>query len=178
VRKQAAIATSEDQEDELLCSSFADDSRRICIGTQSGIVTLWRSGEWEDHVDRIAPAEKLRKGDEAPSVDCMVALENEVLVGTADGKIRPLRFRPNQYGKLVGQCEDGVTALAVVPNEERWIVSAAGTKVQFWNTNDEGQEDDEESSDEEEKRKKKRKKGKGGKVKPSENSSGAFFADL
>jgi len=179
LRKSSAIATSEDQEDELLCCTFADDSRRICIGTQSGFITLWKTGEWMDHVDRIAPAGRLRKGDEAPSIDCMVQLEGQVIVGASDGYIRTLGFRPNVYGEIVGQCEDGVTSLAVVPEQEGWIVSASGSKVTFCDTNatqNDAEAEEEDYSSEDEKPKKKRKKSKGSK-KPS-GASPAFFADL
>lgn len=178
LRKSSAVATSEDQEDELLCGTFADDSRRICIGTQSGFITLWKSGEWMDHVDRIAPAGRLRKGDEAPSIDSMVQLDDQVIVGASDGTIRALGFRPNRYGEVIGNCEEGVTSLAIVPGQDGWILSASGSTVKFWDTNAQhnGTEDeDEESSSEEEKRKKKRKKSKGNK---SSGSSSAFFADL
>ena len=183
LRKSAAVATSEDQEDELLCSAFSNDSRRFCTGTQSGFVTVWKTGQWLDHVDRIAPAGRVRKGDEAPNVDCMVQIEDEVIVGTSDGVIRRLGFRPNMYRDVVGQCEDGVTSLLGVPNQEGWLVSASGTKVAFWDINkkeeDEASDDDEEDeeSEEERKPKKRRKKSKGSK-KVSGGPSSTFFADL
>jgi WD40 repeat protein len=177
LRKSSAVAISEDQEDELLCTCFADDSRRLCVGTQSGFITLWKTGEWMDHVDRIAPFENLRKGDEAPSVDCMVQIDGEVMVGASDGSIRRLAFRPNGYTDFIGRCEDGVSSLAVVPEQDGWIVSASGTKVAFWNTNidrDDDQNGGDISSSEEEKPKKKRKKTKG--IKKS--SRAPLFADL
>lgn len=135
-----------------------------------------------DHVDRIAPAGRLRKGDEAPNIDCMVQLEGQVIVGASDGSIRTLGFRPNVYGEIVGQCEDGVTNLAVVPEQEGWIVSASGSKVNFWDTNgvQNGAETEEVEeavdSSEDEKPTKKRKKSKGSKK--SNKVSSAFFADL
>jgi len=188
LRKTAAVATSEDQEDEPLCSAFAGESTRICLGTQSGFVTLWKNGEWLDHVDRIAPAERLRKGDEAPSVDCMVRVGDDIIVGAGDGNIRKLGFRPNQYRDVVGKCEEVVTCLASVPDGddwnveplgEGWVVSGSGSKLEFWDTNeshDDAEEDDHDSS-EDEKPKKKRKKSKKG-PKSSGASSAAFFADL
>lgn len=177
IRKPAAVAASEDQEDELLCSAFAGDSRRICIGTQSGFVTLWKTGEWMDHIDRIAPAERLRKGDEAPSVDCMVQVEDDVIVGSSDGCIRKLGFRPNQYREMVGRCDDGITSMVLVPDQEDWIVSASGARVTFWNTAAADHDDsDEEASSEDEKPKKKRKKSK--RSKKSGGVSSALFADL
>jgi WD repeat-containing protein 55 len=179
LRKTSALATSEDQEDELLCSAFTNDSRRIITGTQSGFVTLWKSGEWLDHVDRISPAERTRKGDEAPSVDCMIQFQNDVMVGSGDGAIRRLGFRPNQYLEVIGRCEDGVTGLVAVPEMEGWIVAAAGTKVAFWDTNAvEGEEEDEKGdSSEEERSRKRRKKGKKARIASNVEKS-AFFADL
>lgn len=178
LRKPSALVTSEDQEDELLCSTFADDSRRICVGTQSGFITLWKSGQWMDHVDRIAPAGKLRKGDEASSIDCMVQLEDQIIVGASDGSIRTVGFRPNRYEGVIAHCEDGVTSLAVVPKQERWIVSASGSKITFWDTNEhqnDGVDDNNGSSSEEEKPKKKRKKSANNK---NRGSTSTFFADL
>jgi WD40 repeat protein len=109
VRKSNAVVTSEDQEDELLCSAYGDDSRRICVGTQSGFITVWKTGEWMDHVDRISPLGKVRKGDEPANVDCMVQMEDKVIVGLSDGWIHGVKFRLNWYGDAVGQCEEGVT---------------------------------------------------------------------
>lgn len=184
LRKSASIATSEDQEDELLCCAFTDDSRRICTGTQSGFVTVWKTGEWQDHVDRISPAERLRKGDEAPNIDCMIQVEEEVIVGASDGTIRRLGFRPNRYIDVVGRCEDGVTSLVGVPDQEGWIISASGAKVAFWDTNKKEEEEpsnddeNEDSEEEERKPKKKRKKSKGSNKGVSGGTSSAFFADL
>jgi WD repeat-containing protein 55 len=178
IRKSLAVATSEDQEDELLCSTFADDSRRICVGTQSGFVTLWKSGEWMDHIDRIAPAGRLRKGDEAPGIDCMVQVDGQIIVGASDGTIRTLGFRPNKYGEVIGNCADGVTSLDIVPGHDGWILSASGSTVKFWDTkaHHSGTEDEDEgSSSGEEKRKRKRKSSKGNK---SSGGTSAFFADL
>ena len=188
LRKSKAVAVSEDQEDEPLCSALAGDSRRICIGTQSGFVTVWKSGEWMDHVDRIALAERLRKSDEAPSVDCMVQLDEEVIVGTSDGVIRRLGFRPNRYGDVIGRCGDVVTCLSGIPDQGGWVVSASGTCVKFWTTDpgdkvgedgeddDEGDDNDDNDPSEEEKPKKKRKNSKD--VKKTSRDTSAFFADL
>jgi hypothetical protein len=142
-----------------------------------------------DHVDRVAPAGRLRKSDEAPSVDCMVQLDEGVIVGTSDGVIRRLGFRPNRYEDVLGRCEDVVTCLSRVPDQEGWIVSASGTSVRFWNTdageqpegdgkdNEEADNDDDDNdSSEEEKPQKRRKKSK--KVKKSSGDKSAFFADL
>jgi hypothetical protein len=62
-----------------------------------------------DHVDRISPLGKVRKGDEPANVDCMVQTEDKVIVGLSDGWIHGVKFRLNQYGDAVGQCEEGVT---------------------------------------------------------------------
>jgi hypothetical protein len=62
-----------------------------------------------DHVDRISPLGKVRKGDEPANVDCMVQMEDKVIVGLSDGWIHGVKFRLNRYGDAVGQCEEGVT---------------------------------------------------------------------
>jgi hypothetical protein len=67
--------------------------------------------------------------------------------------------------------------VAIIPNQEDWIVSASGTKVIFWNTSGvENDANDEDGSSEDEKPKKKRKKSK--QSKKSKGASSAFFADL
>lgn len=124
-----------------------------------------------DHVDRVAPAKKVMKGDEAPSIDCLLRLDDEVIVGASDGSIRRLGFRPNAFRDKVGSCEDGITSLAVVPQEDGWIASASGTKVSFWSVN--AVENMEEKEDENRKRKRPKKKSKGLSERPH-----AIFEDL
>ena len=131
-----------------------------------------------DHIDRIAPAGRLRKGDEAPGIDCMVQVDGQIIVGASDGTIRTLGFRPNKYGEVIGNCEDGVTSLDIIPGQDGWILSASGSTVKFWDTKAQHngtENEDEESSSGEEKRKRKRKKSKGNK---SSGGTSAFFADL
>ena len=185
VRKSNAIAISEDQEDELLCSSFADDSRRICVGTQSGFITVWKTGEWMDHVDRISPPGKVRKGDEPANVDCMVRLDDKVIIGLSDGWINTVEFRPNRHGDVVGRCADGVTCLSSVPQEQDWVISASGSRVKFWDTKKEetgdAEYEEEADSSEEDKLKKRRKVGnEKAKLKGVDagTSLSSFFADL
>jgi hypothetical protein len=132
-----------------------------------------------DHVDRIAPAERLRKGDEAPSIDCMAQMDDGVIVGFSDGVIRRVGFRPNGYGDEIGRCEDGVECLAAIPDQDGWLVSASGNQVKFWNTKEErGEQDGDGDSSDEEKPKKKRKKLKSKSKSKSGGSTSAFFANL
>jgi hypothetical protein len=113
----------------------------------------------------------------------MIQVE-EVIVGASDGTIRRLGFRPNRYIEVVGRCEDGVTSLVGVPDQEGWIISASGAKVAFWDTNKKEEEEpsnddeNEDSEEEERKPKKKRKKSKGSNKGVSGGTSSAFFADL
>ena len=130
-------------------------------------------------MDRIAPAERLRKGEEAPSIDCLAKLGDEVIVGLSDGTIRRLGFRPNGYGDLVGRCEDGVTSLLAVPREDGWVVSASGTKVNFWDVKAERDgEEDEESEDEESEDEKPNKRRKTKPRNQPEGGQHAVFDDL
>ena len=138
-----------------------------------------------DHVDRISPPGKVRKGDELANVDCMVRQDDKVIVGLSDGWIRVVEFRPNQYGDVVGRCADGVTCLSSVPLEQGWVISASGPTVKFWDINgkETGEAEDEEIADssEEDKPKTKRKRGNTkAKLKDLDTgaSSSSFFADL
>jgi hypothetical protein len=173
LRKSSPVSVSEDQEDDLLSSCLADS--RICVGTQLGVITLWKSGEWLDHVDRIAPAQKVKRGDEASSVDCLVRVGEGVVAAGSDGVIRRVGFRPNGYKGEVGRCEEGVVALEEVSREEGWVVSASGRKIQFWDL-DVQVEDPEDSSEDETPKRKKKKKGK--KVRTVSGNADTFFADL
>jgi len=138
-----------------------------------------------DHVDRISPRGKVRKGYEPANVDCMVRLDDKVIVGLSDGWISAIEFRPNRYGDVVGRCVDGVTCLSSVPQEQSWVVSASGSCVKFWDINKEETKDaeheEEADSSAEDNRKKKRKTGNK-RAKPKGVDTGtslsSFLADL
>ncbi|KAI5803802.1 WD40-repeat-containing domain protein [Geopyxis carbonaria] len=101
------LAKSEDQEDEMLCSTYVANapsrqtggSEKILTGTSAGVVTTWTKGFWEDHQDRIPIARGT--GD---SVEALLTLPGDFDIpgqsewgayfaaGSGDGKIRIVKL--------------------------------------------------------------------------------------
>ncbi|CCX07957.1 Similar to WD repeat-containing protein jip5; acc. no. A6RWR8 [Pyronema omphalodes CBS 100304] len=170
VRKPGkALARSEPQEDEILCSSFTahapsrntGGSEKVMTGTSSGVVTTWNKGFWEDHQERIPLSRKT--GD---SIDSIITLTEDFEIsgagygtffaaGSGDGKVRIVKMGGNKVGDLLEGLEEGVSALAV--DCDGRIVSGGGLVVKIWSEK-EAQEVEEEE-EEEEKEGKKRKGG-------------------
>ncbi|KAF8752136.1 WD40 repeat-like protein [Rhizoctonia solani] len=95
--KVEPFAHSEDQEDELLSIVSIKDGKKVAVGTQTGIISIWnRSSGWGDCVDRL-------KGH-PHSVDALAALSEDVIVtGSSDGLVRVVQVLPN---KLLGVIAD------------------------------------------------------------------------
>ncbi|KAI5818056.1 WD40-repeat-containing domain protein [Pyronema omphalodes] len=111
VRKPGkALARSEPQEDEILCSSFTahapsrntGGSEKVLTGTSSGVVTTWNKGFWEDHQERIPLSRKT--GD---SIDSIITLPEDFEItgagygtffaaGSGDGKVRIVKMGGNK----------------------------------------------------------------------------------
>ncbi|CAE6365975.1 unnamed protein product [Rhizoctonia solani] len=91
------IAHSEDQEDELLSIVGIKDGKKVAVGTQTGIISIWnRTSGWADCVDRL-------KGH-PHSVDALATLSEDVIVtGSSDGLVRVVQVLPN---KLLGVIAD------------------------------------------------------------------------
>ncbi|CAE6531914.1 unnamed protein product [Rhizoctonia solani] len=95
--KTEPFAHSEDQDDELLSIASIKDGKKVAVGTQTGIISLWnRSSGWGDCVDRM-------KGH-PHSVDALATLSEDVIVtGSSDGLVRVVQVLPN---KLLGVIAD------------------------------------------------------------------------
>ncbi|CEL54946.1 WD repeat-containing protein JIP5 OS=Laccaria bicolor (strain S238N-H82 / ATCC MYA-4686) GN=JIP5 PE=3 SV=1 [Rhizoctonia solani AG-1 IB] len=95
--KVEPFAHSEDQEDELLSIVSIKDGKKVAVGTQTGVISIWnRSSGWGDCVDRL-------KGH-PHSVDALSSLSEDVIVtGSSDGLIRAVQVLPN---KLLGVIAD------------------------------------------------------------------------
>ncbi|CAE6524030.1 unnamed protein product, partial [Rhizoctonia solani] len=95
--KVEPFAHSEDQEDELLSIVSIKDGKKVAVGTQTGVISIWnRSSGWADCVDRL-------KGH-PHSVDALATLSEDVIVtGSSDGLVRVVQVLPN---KLLGVIAD------------------------------------------------------------------------
>ncbi|EUC61358.1 WD repeat protein JIP5, putative [Rhizoctonia solani AG-3 Rhs1AP] len=95
--KVEPFAQSEDQDDELLSLVSIKDGKKVAVGTQTGIISIWDRGKgWGDCVDRM-------KGH-PHSVDALAKLSEDVIVtGSSDGLVRVVQVLPN---KLLGVIAD------------------------------------------------------------------------
>ncbi|CUS13727.1 unnamed protein product [Tuber aestivum] len=105
-----AVISSEDQDDEQLCSAYVSGlsaragrgGEKILVGNSSGFAALWNRDEWEDHQDRINFSKS-----SGESVDAIAALPDTfryrnsefgkfVAAGSADGRIRIAKLGSNR----------------------------------------------------------------------------------
>jgi len=89
--KAEPMATSADQEDELLSIVPIKGGTKCVVGTGLGALSIWnRKLGWEDSVDRFI-------GHPA-SVDALVPLTDDVVAtGSEDGMVRVINILPNRF---------------------------------------------------------------------------------
>lgn len=95
--KKKAVEVSDDQEDELLSIAAIRGGKKLVVGTQLGILSLWApSRGLLDHVDRFP--------GHPSSVDTICTLDDDtVLTGSSDGLVRVVQLFPH---KLLGIVAD------------------------------------------------------------------------
>ena len=91
------VEVSEDQEDELLSIAPIKDGKKLVVGTQLGILSLWAPDRGMlDHVDRFP--------GHPSSVDAMCTLDHDtVLTGSSDGLIRVIQLFPHNLLRVEGE---------------------------------------------------------------------------
>jgi WD repeat-containing protein 55 len=142
--RRGIMVRSEDQEDELLCSTYVTGigpkSNRnngvIAIGSASGVVTLWDRGSWSDQQERII-VDNARGGGE--SVDSMALVPPELgwgkklVVGVGDGSLRVVDLvRRDVDPTLTMRHDDSEGAIALGFDVEGRLISAGGKTVKVW----------------------------------------------
>ncbi|KAK9368393.1 WD40-repeat-containing domain protein [Lipomyces kononenkoae] len=149
--RKGKLSTSEDQEDEILCSCIsyppnfeynpsegrdskaAVPEKRVNVtavmGMATGVLTFWMKDNWEDQQTRAIMSNE--------SIDCMAEYPDQrIIAGGADGLVRLIDVRGRKVIKEYDHGgEDGVVAVAA----DSWgrVISAGGEVVRVWSVDDE-----------------------------------------
>jgi hypothetical protein len=126
LRKKALLARSDQQEEELLSISVIKNGKKLLVGTQEGILSIWDWGSFGDMTDRM-------KGHQL-SVDSICKIdEDTVCTGCSDGNIRVVGILPNKIKGILGTHKDmPVDKVKGDPFSEYVVSCSQDYTMTFW----------------------------------------------
>lgn len=157
--RRGVLVRSDDQEDELLCSTFVQgmgpkknrNNGVLLVGTGAGVLTLWDRGSWDDQQERIL------LGTGTDSIECVAQVPQDIVgggakkavVGMGDGGLCVVDLVKREIdadGVLVH--DDIESVVAVGFDCFGRMISGGGTIVKVWGVKDEQSDEDSDEDDE------------------------------
>lgn len=143
IRKSKIVAQSEQQDDELLSLVTVKNNKKVIVGSQDGILSLFTWGQWLDSTDRYP--------GHPQSVDTIVKIdEDTVATGSSDGLIRIVSILPNKLLGVIGDHGEFPVECIRLDKDKRYLGSCShDSTVKFWDVEDLFEEGDNEEEEEE-----------------------------
>ncbi|OMH81689.1 WD repeat-containing protein 55 [Zancudomyces culisetae] len=128
IRKTTPIMVSDNQDEELSSVALVRNGSKVAVGTQEGVLGLFKYGQFGDVSDRFP--------GNPSSIESLCKInENTLIAGGGDGHIRVISLYPHSYSGKVGKHGALPVERVLLTWDKKYLVSLAqDSKIKFWNT--------------------------------------------